>query len=88
MTKRNDLSEASIGTCENCETERTKVRPVEAFSVMQMGREPASRGFYTICYKCFRPRVFWKDKMYGDMSSPMRISDEELNNFMIVDIEQ
>ena len=76
--EKTDLTDGFWGKCENCETE-TIVRRVEAFSVMSLGKEKASRGFYKICFKCEGPKILWKSKEYGSMRSPIYMESEELD---------
>ena len=53
-----------IGLCDNCGQDHVKIRRIEAIGVFK-----ESRGFYNICFGCFKPRVEWSDK-HGTFYSP------------------
>ena len=58
MSER-EYEEGHIGTCENCHKEKVMVRPIMALDRF----EGQNRGYYQICFECFKPRV--KTKIHG-----------------------
>jgi len=67
VMQRDEYETYYIGTCENCHKEKVKIRPI-----MAMGMFKEDRGWYQICFECFRPRVTWSDKR-GVFISPTNI---------------
>lgn len=51
-----------IGTCENCEKENVRLRPVEEFSMFVRASRESSRGWRKICFDCFGPRVKFRSR--------------------------
>ena len=51
-----------IGTCENCDKENVKIRPVEYYSMFAMASRESSRGFCKLCFECFGPRVKFRSR--------------------------
>jgi hypothetical protein len=49
----------SVGKCENC-NRTTIVRRVKT-----IGWSGEGRGWFDICFACFGPRVFWKERENG-----------------------
>lgn len=56
VVKRETTDAGTIGVCEQCKQSGI-VRPVEVTASAFGG---AGRGWYTLCYNCHRPRVFWR----------------------------
>ena len=62
-----DYDHANIGTCENCHKENVKVRKIEAYGMFGS----ANRGFYNICFECFKPRVKFRGRDGRNYESPV-----------------
>ena len=55
--EHSDVEDGYLGICENCHKETT-VRKVEAYGAFGS----AMRGFYNICFDCFKQRVTFKGR--------------------------
>ena len=59
------------GTCENCHRENVMVRKVKAYGMFGS----ADRGFYNICFECFKLRVKFKGSDGRIYSAPITIEE-------------
>jgi hypothetical protein len=53
---KDEIETGYLGTCENCHKENVMVRKIEAYGAFGSGM----RGYYQICFECFKPRVKFK----------------------------
>ena len=75
-----DLDEARKGICEHCKNE-TWVRKVEFFGMFAKASRESSRGWASLCYKCFGPRIIW-NKGNTEMRTPMNIPHDKIDDFL------
>jgi len=68
---KTDLDDAFIGTCENCGRKSVKVRRVKAIGMFK-----ERRGYFDICFKCFKPRRIWSVRNIV-METPMDTYKED-----------
>ena len=52
-----DRKRGLTGMCENCGRDNVLVRPVQSVGWLN---EP--RGYYKLCFDCFRPRISWRPR--------------------------
>ena len=76
---KSDLDEATIGTCENCHKENTKVRRIHSWGDSFGG---ASRGYFNICYKCIKPIITFRGRDGGTYEAPMDLTEEQLDEII------
>lgn len=61
-----------VGVCENCHANKP-VRPVEA-----VGWAKESRGWFNLCFDCFGPQVWWRERTGSQVwMSPARLTPRE-----------
>jgi len=60
-----------VGTCENCQQEK----PVRKVQAVGMYQEP--RGWFSMCFACFGPRLLWRAGKGMVMSSPIPCQEGE-----------
>ena len=56
VIKREDRDTGALGVCDECGLP-TRTRKVEVKASAFGG---AGRGWYDLCFDCFRPRIFWR----------------------------
>lgn len=76
---KTDLDKATIGTCENCHTEKVWVRRVESKASEFMG---GPRGWFNICFECFGPVGYFSGGSRGPFESPLQWSKEKVQKYL------
>jgi len=52
-----ERTHTTLGSCEHCGKRDVPVRQVEVFGWMR-----ESRGYYSLCFDCFAPRITWRPR--------------------------
>lgn len=71
---KEEIESGYLGTCENCHKENVMVRKIEAYGAFGSGM----RGYYNICFECFKPRVSFKGSGGRTYHSPQTTEERAI----------
>lgn len=71
---KDQIENGYLGTCENCNKENVMVRKIEGYGAFGSDM----RGYYNICFECFKPRVNFKGSDGRIYTAPITIEEHTI----------